>query len=79
VRLLTAQGIGVLLRAANHHKHAGGSLTIRGATGLVARVLELTGAVDLLCPTAPGAADAIVLERSVLGPSTASRFDASQS
>ena len=50
VTLLTAQGIGVLIRTAHRRSRAGGSLTIRGATGLVARVLELTGAGDELCP-----------------------------
>ena len=43
VDLLSAHGVGVLLRAAHQRKTVGGSLTVRGASGLVARVLEITG------------------------------------
>lgn len=46
VRLLSAQGVGVLLKAAHQRERAGGSLTVRGATGLVAQVLEITGVVS---------------------------------
>ncbi len=49
VSMLTAQGIGVLVRAKQRHEDLGGSLWLRGATGLVARVLDLTGAAEHLC------------------------------
>lgn len=54
VSLLTAHGIGVLVRAAHHRRTSPRSFTVRGATGVVARVLEITGAADELRPLTVG-------------------------
>jgi len=53
VSLLTAEGIGVLLRTSRTRARNGGSVTVRGATGLVARVLDLTGVAGALGAPAP--------------------------
>jgi anti-sigma B factor antagonist len=52
VTILSAQGIAVLVDASRVRRDNGGDLIVQGATGLVARVLEITGVHGHLCQVA---------------------------
>ena len=52
LRFLDSSGVHALVKGYHAATGAGGSLTVRNATGVVARVLHITGVADALGMTA---------------------------
>lgn len=57
LRFLDSSGVHALVRGYHAANDAGGSLTVRNATGVVARVLYITGVAEALGMPVPDAKD----------------------
>jgi anti-anti-sigma factor len=57
LRFLDSSGVHALVKGYHAATGAGGSLTVRNATGVVARVLQITGVAEALGMSTTGEAD----------------------